>query len=108
MLIGTRSLQIIDHGIEKELKVSVFSPVETEGSWTCRYQIDWPEETLVRDVGGIDALQAILLAFYMVGSDLYFSIANREGRLMFAGVKGQLGFPLHASIREGAVGYEDI
>jgi hypothetical protein len=61
-----------------------------------------------REVGGEDALQAVILAFYMIGSDLYLSSFHKEGILTLDGKNGSYGFPLFSSLQDGVEGYAEL
>ena len=38
----------------------------THGSWSCRYEIDWPDKKHALDVGGFNSAQAIVLALQLM------------------------------------------
>jgi hypothetical protein len=80
-----------------DILVKVGKPQQFPDStdYYCPYQITGVGDEKVRYAGGIDAVQAIELAFRAIGIDLYVGI-NREfdDRLRWEGDEhGDLGFP---------------
>jgi hypothetical protein len=61
----------------------------------CPYQITGIKRSNIRYAGGVDAVQALVLALKMVGADLYSSDEAQSGALTWNGSveKGDLGFP---------------
>ena len=47
MVIASRVLTLRDADVEIEIPIRVFAPERRDGSWICRYEIDWPEGTQV-------------------------------------------------------------
>ena len=67
----------------------------------CPYQIGGLGESKVRYAGGIDTIQAFLLALQRVGVDLYTSKEAKAGMLKWEGSdKGNLGFPVPESVSD--------
>lgn len=63
----------------------------------CPYQIVGLGSEKVKYAGGVDAIQAIQLAMYMIGADLYTSPEATSGHLQWMGdEQGDLGFPTHS------------
>ena len=76
----------------QDLACRFFRP-ETEGqSFSCRYQINWPERRVERKAFGVDGVQALLLAMQAVHADLLSSQPYKEGRLTSYG-EPWLGLP---------------
>jgi|GEM_PF-5780394 len=82
-MIATRILKLKRDNDVFDIVIRIFAPEGSGRSWSCRYEIDWPEGRQVMEVGGIDSAQAILLAFQMIGADIYTSNYHKSGRLMF-------------------------
>jgi hypothetical protein len=53
---------------------------------------------------GADSVQAILLAFQMIGAEVYTSDHHKSGRLMFHEPGQGYRFPVAASIRDLLIG----
>ena len=74
-------------------------PEEDGGSFFCRYEIDWPEGTKVHRAGGVDEVQALLLAMMGAHANL-LAARNMDGRNV-EWLDGQsLGMPIARSIRD--------
>ena len=56
------------------------------------------------DAWGIDSVQAVLLAFQMIGADIYTSTYHKSGRLVFGAPGLGYGFPVTESLRHMLVG----
>jgi hypothetical protein len=83
----------------RDVECRFFKPAEDRGSFFCRYQIDWPEGSKVRGAGGVDAVQAILLAMMTAHTDL-LAARNMGGRLV-EWLDGQsLGLPVTPTMRD--------
>jgi hypothetical protein len=108
MIAAKTSYELSLSGTTAEVEVRIYVPIKREKSWTCRYEIDWPEKTRSMEIGGSDSAQALVLAIYMVGADLYFSDYNKAGQLFCEGKPGNFGFPVTAYIRDKAKGYKEL
>ncbi len=53
---------------------------------------------------GIDSVQAILLAFQMIGADLYTSSYHKSGQLIFQEPGQGYGFPVPENLRDLLIG----
>lgn len=91
---------------EVPLPIRINRPVPAQqGSWTCRYEIGWPEGMRAIDVAGNDSMQALILAIHMIGAELYTSEYHRTGQLRDpANPEGGYGFPVPNSLRDLLVG----
>ena len=107
-MIATRQLKLKRDNDLVDVDIRIFAPEGSGRVWSCRYEIDWPEGRQVMDAGGIDAVQAILLAFQMIGADIYTSSYHKSGRLMFEAPGQGYGFPVPESIRHLLVGDDRI
>ena len=105
MLIANRILTLRNGSNQTQIPIRVFAPEKsTNGSWFCRYEIDWPEGTQVMEAGGFDAMQALVVALTMIGSDLYTSNYHKAGALFFDKPGTGYGFPVPANLRDLLVG----
>jgi hypothetical protein len=108
MIAAKTSYELSLNGAMTKVEVRIYVPIEKEKSWICRYEIDWPEKTRAMEIGGSDSAQALVLAIYMIGADLYFSEYNKSEKLLCEGKPGNFGFPVTAYIRDIAKGYRDL
>lgn len=103
-MIATRILKLQRDSGAVEIPIRIFAPEGEGREWSCRYEIDWPEGTQIMRAWGVDSVQAILLAFQMIGADIYTSNYHRSGRLIFEEPGQGCGFPVPASLRDLLVG----
>jgi Domain of unknown function (DUF6968) len=100
MIIANRDLVLADG---KEVIVKIGKPEKFPDSedYYCPYQIIGIGNERVRYAGGIDSIQALLLALKMIGTDLYMSNEAKTGILSWkGGEKGNLGFPVPDTLRD--------
>lgn len=76
-----------------------YTPEEEGGSFFCRVEIDWPEGTKRKRVGGVDEIQALLLAMMQAHTDLLVA-RNMDGRAVAWLDSQSLGLPVTPSIRD--------
>ena len=103
-MIATRLLRSRDGETERVIPIRIFAPSEQGKNWSCRYEIDWPDGRHTMEAWGVDSVQAILLAFQMIGAELYTSDYHQSGQLMFLDPGQGYGFPVAASIRDLLIG----
>lgn len=103
-IVAMRRLWIATDDQLTPVDVRFYEPHIAEGSWGCRYEIDWPERRRVYTIFGVDSVQALRLAMSMVGSELYGSAYHQAGTLMFDGPGRGYGFPVSPSDREDLIG----
>jgi hypothetical protein len=105
MIISDRTLEIrtASHAAVP-VPIQLFAPVENGKSWSCRYQITWPEKTRAMSIHGIDAMQAVVLALQTIGAELYASKYHENGTLVFHRPGGGYGFPVPAVLRDALIG----
>ena len=53
------------------MSVRLFAPRAEGDDWFCAYEIEWPGAPRVGKIGGVDSVQALLLAMQAVAADLY-------------------------------------
>lgn len=101
MQIADRSLNLRTHSGVIKIPIRLFAPVKgAKDSWLCRYEIDWPEGRWAMEAGGLDAMQALYLAFCMIGSDIYTSNYHKAGQLYWETSGSGYGFPVPATLRD--------
>ncbi len=99
--IATRKLRIRNHAADIVVPVSIFAPQPSEhGDWSCRFEIGWPDKTRVMNAAGIDAMQALLLAMQMIGTELYTSAYHKAGHLCWDEPGRGFGFPVPSTIHD--------
>ncbi len=95
----------VKHGTAvRDVPVAISAPVESKGSWFCRYEIGWPEGTRSDEIGGADALQAIYLCMQAVALTLYASPHHTSGRLYWGKPGEGYGFPMPKPGRPDLIG----
>lgn len=106
MLIASRQLKVraADHDIGLEIRV--FKPTNDDGSWTCKYEIDWPKGTKKSYGKGVDAIQALLLTLQKVGIELYTSEYHKNSTLHWPEQGDGHGFPVPKSVRDLLIGHD--
>lgn len=103
-MIATRTLKLQRENDVFDIVIRIFAPEGSGLAWSCRYEIDWPEGRQVMKAWGVDSVQAILLAFQMIGADIYTSSYHKSGRLLFEAAGQGYGFPVPESIRDLLIG----
>lgn len=93
---------------EIPIEIKIQQPNNFGPSWTCRYEIDWPEGRHVMVAHGVDALQSLVLAMQMIGSEIYSSAYHKEGALRSANREDGYGFPLPPFLRDLLVGSDKL
>lgn len=80
----------------KKVSVQIGKPEKFQNSedYYCPYQIVGVGDGKIRHAGGIDSIQALLLALKKIGTDLSSLDVYKTGDLKWeGGEKGDLGFP---------------
>jgi hypothetical protein len=98
MLIAERILQWRRTDGRKTIRVQIFSPERTNETWTCRYVINWPDGEKEKMASGVDAVQALMIALQMIGSEMYTSNYQKAGGIYFRDSDG-CGFPVPPTLR---------
>jgi hypothetical protein len=104
MLIAMRILKLRDAAGNVEIPVRIFAPEEADGSWSCRYEIEWPDRKWSSAAGGFDSMQAIALALQTIGAVIYTSDYHKSGKLMWERAGEGYGFPVLHGARDLLVG----
>ncbi len=99
IVIATRDITLDSHQ-KVEVRIGKPEPMPDGIDWYCPYQIDGIGSGNVWWAGGVDAVQALVLALSQVGAKLVCSPEFEAGRLNWdcGAVKGDLGFPLPQSV----------
>lgn len=93
MLIAERSLTLRDEEGARQIPVRIFQPVHDDDHWVCHYEISWPDEPWSSFAVGVDAVQALQLAFHKIGVELYTSDHHKRGVLSWNSPGAGYGFP---------------
>jgi hypothetical protein len=105
MLIATRSLKLSNSDGDVDVPVRLFAPVQqSDGAWSCTYEIDWPNGKATSVGFGFDAFQALILTLQKIGGDLYASNSHKSGELVWEKQGSGYGFPVSNIIRDLLVG----
>ncbi|MFY9622813.1 MAG: hypothetical protein WAU59_18270 [Rhodoplanes sp.] len=100
MVIASRTLKWQTETGVVDVPILILAPERAaEGSWACRYEIDWPDGKWIMRALGVDAVQAILSALQMIGAEIYTSDYHKSGSLFFESPGLGYGFPVPASLR---------
>lgn len=101
MLIASRTLKWRDSQRVVDIPIRLFAPSQADnGSWSCRYEIDWPDGRWAMEAWGTDSIQAIFLALQMIGSEIYTSGFHKTGDLYLEAPGRGYGFPVPGSLRD--------
>ena len=105
MIIANRTLKLRTAADIVDIPIRFYAAEQSDnGAWSCRYEIEWPDGKRTMDSWGIDSTQAILLAFQMVGSELYTTNYHKAGALFFEAPGRGYGFPIASSLRDLLIG----
>ena len=103
-MIAERQLKLNDRGGTVDVSVRVFAPEREARSWSCLYEISWPDGKRTAKAHGADSTQALLVALQMIGAELYTSDHHKAGRLMWSEPGRGYGFPLMHNLRDLLIG----
>lgn len=87
------------HVDRREVDCRFFRPEEDQGSFFCRYEIDWPDGTRTKRHGGVDEVQALLLAMQAAHTDLLAARNNDRREVQWLDDQS-LGLPIASGIRD--------
>jgi hypothetical protein len=100
----SRVLKLSSNGRDIEVPIQISWPVEDKAAWSCRWEIEWPDRKRSNAARGTDAIQALIHALQMIGSELYCSKEHKSGRLFWEKKWTGYGFPVPNNIRDMLVG----
>lgn len=83
-----------------DVPVRIFWPVDDKTAWSCQWEIQWPGRTRANVARGVDAVQALIHALQMVGSELYCCDAHEGGLLSWTSEWRGYGFPVPPTLRD--------
>jgi hypothetical protein len=69
-VIASRLLTCVIDGHRQEVRVNLGEPYDGNGAVTCAYEIVFGDQSTIHEIVGIDGIQALELALFMVGSSL--------------------------------------
>lgn len=69
-ILANRLLTCVIDGHRQEVHVNLGVPFDDNGAFTCAYEIIIGNDSTVHAITGIDGIQALQLALFMVGSSL--------------------------------------
>ena len=101
-LMNTLSAPFVERTVNvdgQDVCVRFFQPEPDETSFFCRYEIDWPEGTRSKRAGGVDGVQALLLAMQIAHTDLLSARENHGSQVSWLNERS-LGFPIADTIRD--------
>jgi hypothetical protein len=104
MLIATRVLKLRRAAGDVEIPIRIFAPKQEAASWSCKFEVDWPDGTLTMAAGGVDAVQALHIALQIIGAQIYASDHHASGKLMWLEPGQGYGFPVTSGIRDLLIG----
>jgi hypothetical protein len=101
MMIAKRTLKLRDAGRDSDLAIRIFAPVyQQDECWLCRWEIDWPDRQRTNSGRGTDAIQALVNALQMVGTEIYCSEEHRSGKLIWHDDWSGYGLPVPGNLRD--------
>jgi len=107
MIIATRLLKLRDQpGVE--IPINIFAPEWDGASWSCRWEIHWPDHQRNMAATGVDSVQALFLALQMIGADIYTSDYHKSGELVWKIPARGYGFPVPRNLRDLLVGDDEV
>ncbi|WP_295845684.1 hypothetical protein [Tardiphaga sp.] len=99
-----RILKLRDGAAVADVVVSILGPEQRDHSWFSEWNIRWPDRERKGSAGGADAIQALLVALNIVGTELYCSAEHNAGRLNWADDWSGYGFPVPNGMRDALKG----
>jgi hypothetical protein len=100
MLMAVRSLKVHHADAELDVQVRLYMPEQDDQAWICKYEIGWPTGVRRSVARGVDAIQAILLALYKIGIEIYTIDYHKAGELSWLAKGRGYGFPVSKSVRD--------
>jgi hypothetical protein len=101
MLIATRTLTWRDGERDVPVEIRIFAPqLGPEGSWACRFEIQWPDRPKEMTICGFDAIQALVLALQTIAVHVYTSEYHESGKLRWDKAGNGYGIPVGPNVRD--------
>ncbi len=106
MILATRNLKLrSDNGSEVEIPICIYLPEQTgDRAWSCKFEIEWPDYTSSLSAGGVDGMQALVLALQLIGTTIYASEYHGSGNLFYDRPGSGYGFPIAPPMRDMLIG----
>lgn len=104
MLVAERTLKIVGSSGHVDVPIAIFLPREVGETWVCKFTIGWPDGEMAMDAEGVDGVQALLLAFKMIGAIVYASDHHASGALTWLEIGMGYGFPVTSGLRDMLIG----
>lgn len=105
MIIAQRVLKLRQRDQVTEIPIRVFKPEqESDGTWFCLYEADWPDRQRASRAGGADSMQALIGALLMIGADIYTSNYHASGDLYFDAPGKGYDLPVVPTLRDLLIG----
>ena len=93
MIIATRIFRIIGDDDDVEVPVHIHMPVEDDRCWRCDYELGFPRHPRKFHAYGIDGVQALQLAMFALGAELWANPWHHAGQLIWIDDDPTYGFP---------------
>jgi hypothetical protein len=87
-----------------DVVVDVFWPEQQKNSWFSDWTIRWPDRERKGSAAGSDAIQALIAALKIVGTELNCSPEHEAKRLSWANDWIGYGFPVPNVMRDALIG----
>ena len=100
--IAVRKFSLAENGRQTEVTVKLFQPEPYPDGhdFRCRFLVELPSKTVDLHAGGVDAIQALILALQMMGATINTSEEAKEGRLVWHTPGGGFGLPVPDNIKD--------
>lgn len=69
-VVASRLLTCVIDAHRKEVQINLGEPYDANGGATCAYEIVIGDHSTIHEIVGIDGIQALQLALFMVGTSL--------------------------------------
>jgi hypothetical protein len=100
MIIASRVLKLRSPAGVIDIPIRIFKPEEAKrDTWSCGYEIEWPDGRWQNTSWGVDSIQALFNAFQMIGSEIYTSNFHKSGDLYLDAPERGYGFPVPGGLR---------
>ena len=92
MIVANRELKLYQGRNDIGVRVRIFAPEQDGGAWSTKYEIDWPDGTRTGAAKGFDSVQSLLIAFNMIGAEIYASDYHKSGKLRWTSPETDMDF----------------